>query len=189
MTETIMTHTTIGALGPEHAGRRVRITPPNSKMSHEGIAEDIGHYLDQGLSSVRFEGVSVAFFAPHNWHVEVEYTVDEANGTGDPLLNIAAAYDHAFLAIQAEGVKWAKVRPERLARVVVESAFASITQALADDLEGLAAALRVEGASVDETDAYSEVVGWLRDLAPTDKLVRKTEMGEATPNDNTTSAP
>lgn len=157
-----MTHTTFGRLNATHHGKTARIlqTIAGRTITAEGIIEDIGHYLPQGVTSVRFIGENQGIFRPHDYAIEI---TDHGDAPDDAILDLAGAIDAASLAVPG-------MRPDKL-RGIVESASMEIISVLANQVAEMCA--DIEGINAEEDNyeagqaaALAEVAAWLREIRP-----------------------
>lgn len=157
-----MTHTTFGRLNATHHGKTARIlaTVAGRTNTAEGIIEDIGHYLPQGVTSVRFIGENQGIFRPHAYAIEI---IDHGDAPDDAHLDLTGPIEVAGLAVPG-------IRPDKLT-AIVETAGMEITSMLADQVEAMAFAL-MAGSSEDDHNTLgqvatlNEVVDWLREIRP-----------------------
>lgn len=155
-----MTHTTFGRLNATHHGKTARImqTIAGRTITAEGVIEDIGHYLPQNTTSVRFIGENQGIFRPHDYAIEI---TDHGDAPDDAVLDLTGAIEVAGLAVPG-------IRKDAL-KGIVESASMEIMTMLADRLDAMTPEPDVDNPG-DYTwvqhDSLREVAEWLREIRP-----------------------
>jgi len=159
-----MTTTTVGRLGPQHRNARIEID------GESGILQDVGHYVTEQMTSIRFIGEKQARFRRSDYLatiLEIDTPPDDAN------IDLAVAYDDGALALEAGGWRARRAVPHKVARMVIDSAYRAIVDTLANRIDQMRREYGPLTHDEDtETDgqihALTEVSDWIRETLPTE---------------------